>query len=122
MTNNGGGKMPGRVLLVEDEISQRSDMAEMVRSLGYQVETANDGLDALSKLESFSAQAILTDLVMPRMDGTMLLRELGQRGICIPTIVLTSYGSIDQAISTVHDLKAFWFLEKPMHQRIMATL
>jgi DNA-binding NtrC family response regulator len=114
--------MPGRVLLVEDEANQRSDMAEMVGSLGYQVETANDGMDALEKLETFSAQAILTDLVMPRMDGTTLLRELSSRGICIPTIVLTSYGSIDQAISTVHDLNAFWFLEKPIHQRVMATL
>jgi len=122
MTNNGGGKVPGRVLLVEDEISQRSDMSEMVASLGYQVETANDGLDALEKLESFPAQAILSDLVMPRMDGTALLREMAARGICIPTIVLTSYGSIDQAISIVHDLKAFWFLEKPIHHRIMATL
>jgi len=114
--------MPGQVLLVEDDVSQRSDLAEMVASLGYHVETASDGVEALVKLGSFPAEAILTDLVMPRMDGTELLREIGVRGICVPTIVLTSYGSIDQAISTVHDLKAFWFLEKPVHNRIMATL
>jgi len=114
--------MPGRVLVVEDVASQRSDMAEIVSSLGYQVETAGDGLEALEKLGSFSAQVILTDLVMPRMEGTAFLRELGVRGICIPTIVLTSYGSIDHAISTVHDLKAFWFLEKPIHHRTLVTL
>ncbi|MGA2116438.1 MAG: sigma-54 dependent transcriptional regulator [Bryobacteraceae bacterium] len=114
--------MEGRVLLVDDEESQRTDLAAMVTSLGFQVDTAVDGTEALEKLASFPASVILTDLVMPKLDGIALLRELMRRGIRTPTIVLTSYGSIDQAISVVHDLKAFWFLEKPIHHRTMATL
>jgi CheY-like chemotaxis protein len=51
-------------------------MAEMVASLGFEVETAGDGQEALAKLAHFPANAILTDVMMPRMDGIALLKEL----------------------------------------------
>jgi DNA-binding NtrC family response regulator len=56
------------------------------------------------------------------MDGTALLKVLAERGDRTPTIVLTGFGSVDQAISFVHDLKAFWFLEKPVQAAVMSTL
>jgi DNA-binding NtrC family response regulator len=114
--------MPAHILVVDDDAQQCSDMAEMVRSLGYRVTTAADGKEALERLASAPANAILTDLVMPRMDGVALLKELASRGDRTPTVVLTGFGSIDQAISVVHDLKAFWFLEKPVLPGAMATL
>jgi DNA-binding NtrC family response regulator len=114
--------MPAQILVVDDDVQQRSDLAEMVESLGYQVATATDGEDALAKLISFPANVILTDLVMPRMDGVALLKVLAERGDRTPTIVLTGFGSVDQAISFVHDLKAFWFLEKPVQPGVMRTL
>jgi DNA-binding response OmpR family regulator len=52
---------------------QRSDMAEMVASLGFEVETAGDGQEALAKLAHFPANAFLTDVMMPRMDGKSYL-------------------------------------------------
>src|SRR5580698_6224217 len=114
--------MPAQILVVDDDSQQRSDLAEMVESLGYQVATATDGEDALAKLVSRPANVILTDLVMPRMDGVALLKVLAERGDRTPTIVLTGFGSVDQAISFVHDLKAFWFLEKPVQPGVMRTL
>jgi DNA-binding NtrC family response regulator len=114
--------MPAQILVVEDDACQRSDMAEMVASLGFEVETAGDGQEALAKLAHFPANAILTDLMMPRMDGIALLKELAARGDRTPAIVLTGFGSMDQAISFVHDLKAFWFLEKPVQPGVMRTL
>ncbi len=114
--------MPAQILVVDDDDTQRSDLAEMVRSLGFQTETAADGGEALEKLAHFSANAILTDLVMPGMDGIALLKELAARGDRTPAIVLTGFGSIDQAISFVHDLKAFWFLEKPVQPGVLRTL
>jgi DNA-binding NtrC family response regulator len=107
---------------VEDDLDQRTDLAEIVRSFGYQVTTAGDGREALGKLASLPASAILTDLVMPRMDGIAFLKELAARGDRTPTVVLTGFGSIDQAISVVHDLKAFWFLEKPLQPGVVRTL
>src|SRR5262249_54084169 len=57
-----------------------------------------------------------------RMDGFQLLQTLLARGELIPAIVLTGFGSIDQAISIVHDLRAFWFMEKPAQQAVLGTL
>jgi len=94
----------------------------MVSSFGFDVTTAEDGRDALQKLEARRANAILADLVMPRMDGFAFLRELTARGDQTPTVILTAMGSIEQAISLVHDLKAFWFLEKPVQPGVMRTL
>jgi len=114
--------MPDRVLVVDDDARQRSDLAEMVAALGFQVATAGDGREALGKLEHWTASAILTDLVMPRMDGIALLKELAARGDRTPAIVLTGFGSAGQAISVVHDLKAFWFLEKPVQPGVLQAL
>jgi len=114
--------MSAHILVVDDDFQQRSDLAEMIESMGFQVATASDGEEALAKLVSFPANVILTDLVMPRMDGAALLRVLAERGDRTPTIVLTGFGSVDQAISFVHDLKAFWFLEKPVQSDVMRTL
>jgi len=114
--------VPARILVVEDDPDQRNDLAAVVASFGYQVTTARDGREALTALAGLPASAILTDLVMPRMDGIALLKELAARGDRTPTIVLTGFGSIDQAISVVHDLKAFWFLEKPLQPGVVRTL
>ncbi len=114
--------MPAHILVVDDDAQQRADLAQIVSSLGYEVTTAADGGEALNKLANVPASAILTDLVMPGMDGVALLKELAARGDRTPAVVLTGFGSIDQAISFVHDLKAFWFLEKPVQPGVVRTL
>ena len=65
---------------------------------------------------------IVTDLMMPRMDGFELLKRLDAVGDRTPTIVLTGFGSIEKAISVVHDYRAFWFLEKPVQSDILGAL
>jgi len=111
-----------RVLVVDDDPRQRSILAEMVGSLGFTVVTAGDGVEAMDLQAESPADLILTDLIMPRMDGFELLRTLEARGDRTPTIVLTGFGSIEKAISVVHDLKAFWFLEKPVTPGILRAL
>jgi DNA-binding NtrC family response regulator len=114
--------MPAEILVVDDDAVERSDLAAMVKSFGYEVVTAADGCEALLKLAGGPISVILTDLMMPGMDGFALLKELAARGDRTPTIVLTGFGSLDQAISVVHDLKAFWFLEKPVQPGTVRTL
>lgn len=114
--------MPAHIMVVDDDAIQRSDLAEMVRSFGYLVTTAADGREALAKLTTVPVSAILTDLVMPRMDGVAFLKELTARGDRTPTVVLTGFGNLDQALSFVHELKAFWFLEKPVQPAMVRTL
>jgi len=104
----------GRVLIVDDDAGLREELAELLSSEGFDSATASDGQVALQKLETWSPDAIVTDLVMPRLDGFELLRTLRERGQVIPAIVLTGFGSLDKALSVIRDLDAYWFLEKPV--------
>jgi CheY-like chemotaxis protein len=98
------------VLVVDDEESQRTALAGMIGLWGYKVETAADGQEALEKLDQFDADVIVTDLMMPRMDGPELLRRLKARGNAPPSIVQTAFGNLETAVSTIHDLGAFWLI------------
>ena len=60
--------------------------------------------------------------MMPRMDGYTLLKTLLARGDLTPAVVLTGLGSIREAMAIVHDLRAFWFLEKPAQKAVLAPL
>src|ERR1700679_274381 len=111
-----------RVLVVDDDQLDRQRLADIITDLGYFCETAANGEEALEKLTAAPFDVIISDLVMPKMDGFELLRTLFDRGDLTPAIVLTGAGSIDQAISIVHDLRAFWFLEKPARPAPLATL
>jgi len=93
-----------------------------VTNLGYIPVSAHQGEEALDKLSSGPIDAIVTDLNMPKMDGFQFLTSLLERGDLTPAIVLTAFGSIDKAIATVHDLRAFWYLEKPVRQIVLGTL
>ena len=104
----------GRVLVVDDDPEQRSALAHMIAAIGYETETAGDGEEALTVLERFPAHVMVTDMVMPRLDGRGLLERLRKEGGGPPVIVMTAYGSLEKAVSVVQDLGAFWFLEKPV--------
>src|SRR5215467_1084342 len=88
-----------RVLVVDDEQSQRTLLAEMISAWGFAVVTAADGEEALEKHLARAADVIVTDLLMPRMDGFDLLRKLESIGDRTPVIVLTAVGGIPQGIS-----------------------
>ncbi len=112
---------PG-VLVVDDELNQRTALASMLEAWGYSAATAADGAQALEVLRDFPADAVITDLMMPGMDGAELLRRLKDQGNAPPAIVLTAFGNIETAIRMVHDLGAFWFLEKPLQTGALRLL
>jgi DNA-binding NtrC family response regulator len=116
------GKGTGRVLIVDDDDLLRKNLRAMVGEAGWDTEEAEDGQAALEKLGSFDADVIVTDLVMPRMDGIEFLKTLRASGDYRPAIVLTGFGSLDKALSMVHDLRAFWFLEKPVKANALKAL
>jgi len=111
-----------RILVVDDEESQRTALASMIKLWGYSVETAADGVEALEKLATFNAHVIVTDLNMPRMNGQELLKRLNEEGDAPPAIVQTAYGNLETAVNMVHDLGAFWFLEKPVQSQALRLL
>jgi DNA-binding NtrC family response regulator len=110
------------ILIVDDESSQRTGLAGMVKAWGMRAETATDGEDALARLESFAPDVIVTDLNMPRIDGYELMRTLRERGETTPIVVVTAFGNVDTAVRTVHEMGAYWFLEKPVQPNVMQVL
>jgi DNA-binding NtrC family response regulator len=115
-------KVSGRILIVDDDVRQRNALAAMLSGYDFEMRVAADGQEALEQLAAFNADVIVSDLVMPRMDGFELLRHLKERGDLTPAIALTAFGSIEKALSVVHDLKAFWFLEKPVEPTAFMVL
>ncbi len=94
----------------------------MVSAWGMTPETAAEGGEALLKLNDFPADVILTDLNMPGMDGFAFLQRLRDSGDMPPTVVLTAFGNVETAVRTVHELGAYWFLEKPIQPGSLEVL
>jgi DNA-binding NtrC family response regulator len=113
---------PLRVLIVDDEATQRNGLAAMVSAWGMTPSTAADGQEALDKLAESPADVVVTDLNMPGMDGFEFLRRMREAGDMPPTIVVTAYGNVETAVKVVHEMDAFWFLEKPIQAGVLQTL
>ncbi len=111
-----------RVLIVEDDASARVGLEQLVRSWGYTAESAKDGEDALEKVTSFRPAIVITDLVMPRMDGLGLLRALQQQGADTTTLLLTAQGTVETAVEAMKE-GAYDYLTKPVDiQRLKILL
>jgi DNA-binding NtrC family response regulator len=111
-----------RVLIVDDEENQREGLASMISAWGYRTETASDGAEALEKLAAMPVDVVVTDLMMPGLGGAELLAGMAERQLPIPAIVATAFGNIETAVTTIHDLGAFWFLEKPIQPQVLRVL
>jgi two-component system, chemotaxis family, sensor kinase CheA len=86
---------PKRVLVADDSPVIRELLSEILASAGLLVETAQDGLAALSSIERSAPDLVLSDVEMPRMGGFELLTEIRQRSQRLPVIMLTTRGSVE---------------------------
>ncbi|HEX5431658.1 MAG TPA: sigma-54 dependent transcriptional regulator, partial [Bryobacteraceae bacterium] len=111
-----------RVLAVDDERESCAILARLLSGWGFSVETAYDGKEALERAAAFSPHILVTDLVMPGIDGFELLANLASEGRQVPAIVLTAFGNIEVALRVIHQLGAFWFIEKPIHEETFRWL
>ena len=83
------------VLVVDDEPTVRQFTSRVLREAGYGVEEAADGMDALSLIRSkvVGLDAVVSDIVMPRMNGVELLQSLSLERPRLPVILMSGYGS-----------------------------
>lgn len=84
--------MPLTILLVDDDVGTRLSISDYLELSGYSVITANDGQEALAMVEEFHPDLMVTDIVMPRMNGYELVRQVRQkpRFRLLPVILLTA--------------------------------
>ena len=102
--------MTGKILIVEDDAITRRNLSLLLSDEGYDVDQASDGVHALEKLDGRPFDLVLSDIVMPRMDGLKLLQQLQFRAPQIPVMIMTSY--VSDSLSTV-PAGATEFIRKP---------
>jgi len=118
----------GRILVVDDEELNRILLATNLLESGYTVETAEDGQQALQMLRAQPFDAVLLDLIMPRIDGYQVLAEMKQDAALrrIPIIVISSSDEMDSIVRCI-EMGATDYLAKPfdpalLHARIRGSL
>src|SRR6186713_150364 len=111
-----------RVLIVEDDSAARVGLEQLIRSWGFIADSATDGEEALEKVTTFRPAIVISDLVMPRMDGLALLRALPQQGADVTTLLLTAQGTVETAVEAMKE-GAYDYLTKPVDiQRLKILL
>ena len=103
-----------KILVVDDEENLRHMLQVMLRKLGYCVDCAPNGADALEKGAGGDYSFILCDIRMPVLDGRAFLREAARRGIGATVIMMSAYGSVEDAIDCMK-LGAYDYISKPFN-------
>jgi nitrogen regulation protein NR(I) len=103
------------VLIVDDELNIRRVLAAMLKRDGYEVTAAADGEQALAVLARTPVEVVVTDLVMPKLDGLSLLRRVAADYPDVPVIVITAHGTVDSAVAALK-AGAFDYITKPFEQ------
>ncbi len=103
----------GKILVVDDEPAERDGLARLVGQWGYEVETASSGEEALNLIETQHPAVVLTDLVLPEMDGLTLLQKLKETGRPPIVLLVTGHGSVESAVEAMRH-GAFDYLTKPV--------
>ena len=106
------GDIQKRILIVDDDDEIRDLLEFDVRSSGYFVDTAKDGLEGLNKALNNTYDLILLDVMMPKMNGFDVCQNIRQAKLSIPILMLTAKGTIDDK-TTGFDCGADDYLVKP---------
>jgi len=101
-----------RIILVEDEKALASIMKKGLEENGYSVDVAYDGEEGLFMAENYSADAVILDVMLPKLDGIAVLSKLRRKGIQTPVILLTAKDALTDKIKGL-DAGADDYLTKP---------
>ncbi|MFZ2175960.1 MAG: response regulator transcription factor [Rhodococcus sp. (in: high G+C Gram-positive bacteria)] len=101
-----------RILVVDDDRAVRESLRRSLSFNGYSVDLAVDGVDALEKVAASRPDALVLDVMMPRLDGLEVCRRLRSTGDDLPILVLTARDSVSERVSGL-DAGADDYLPKP---------
>ncbi len=111
----------GIILLIDDEVDVLNPLAEFITQSGYEVTTATSAKEALNTLKNQRVDLLLTDLVMPEMDGIRLMHSALEIDPLLVAIVITGQGTIKTAIDAMK-LGAFDYILKPVDWKILSPV
>ena len=113
--------MPSKILIVDDEPFNLDLLEQELTDLGYAVERANDGAQALSKVEMISPDLVLLDYRMPDMNGIEVLHAIRQSHKELPVVIVTAHGNIELAVEAIK-AGADDFITKPFDPEHLALV
>jgi DNA-binding NtrC family response regulator len=102
-----------KILVVDDEEGARELFNTILTDEGYEVTLANNGQDALSRMQGDSYDLVVTDIKMPGMDGLQLLQEIRRAGSQADVIMVTAYGEVESYLKAM-SLGAAEYINKPI--------
>lgn len=105
-----------RLLLAEDEKALSKALATILERNHYSVDAAFDGQEALDYLETGNYDGVILDIMMPKVDGITVLREIRKKGSLIPVLLLTAKSEVDDKVLGL-DAGANDYLTKPFNSR-----
>ncbi len=107
--------MPANILLVEDEMRMRQVIAMQLSDLDLNIFEATDGQAAIDIFENETIHLVITDLKLPKISGMQVLEAIKQKDPEMPVIVITAYGSIENAVKAIR-IGAFDYVTKPFKE------
>lgn len=108
--------MHNKILFVEDEEDLILIVADTLRGQGYEVITAADGIAGLEKFKTAGADIIVADVMMPKMDGFSMAKEIRKLSPSVPLLFLTAKSTIDD-VEEGFEIGANDYLKKPFELR-----
>lgn len=110
----------GRVLIIDDEAIVRVSCKRVLSPEGYDIALTSRGDEAVALLEKEEFDVVITDLMMPDMDGLQVLKIINKRWPDIKVIIITGYGTISTAVEAIK-LGAHEYIEKPFKPEDILT-
>src|SRR5437763_251484 len=111
----------GRLLIIDDEVELNSALCETLADEGYETLGATSGMEGLSALAKQDFDLLLTDLMMPGLDGIQTLRRALQHDPNLVAIIMTGQGTIPTAVEAIK-AGAFEYVLKPFNLQTMLPI
>lgn len=111
-----------KILVVDDEQRMRHLLSMILKKKGYEVDEAEDGMNALDMLNARGYDLVITDVKMPGLDGHGLLRRIKKQGLECPVVFISAFGTVESAVEAMRN-GVMDFITKPFEQeRIILTV
>ncbi|WP_123054284.1 sigma-54 dependent transcriptional regulator [Clostridium sp. JN-1] len=111
-----------KILIVDDEKDYREVFKMILSDEGYWVSSASSGEDALNILKRENINLVLTDLIMPKMDGMQLLERIKKEYADTEVIVVTGYGTIETAVSAIKKGAFSYFIKSRKAEELLIEI
>ena len=120
-TESPNGGTVAHILLVEDEADVRESLRSQLEGEGHEVTVTDSGMEALALVESSKFDIVLTDVMLPDLNGLELVERLKPLPHKPVIVVMTGYGSVEMAVKAIK-AGAFEFLQKPFSVDVLSAM